>query len=94
MIREDLLIEPLARFFKQRIFGAGRTSHLAALADATEASRPVDLLGRTRSIIAEIDELWARQANLITELETLKPTGDPTSTPHGAPPSRPASPPS
>jgi hypothetical protein len=76
MVREDLLNEPLARFFQQRVFGAYRKALLAALSHDSNADSRGELAARRVALVDEIEELQVRQANLIRELEGLKPTGD------------------
>ena len=76
MVAEHELVEPLARFFAQRVFGSGRESYLAAaMASATRSDPTLDT--RRAELEKEIDDLGRRQENLINELERLEPTGDP-----------------
>src|SRR6266508_4936798 len=75
LVREDLLIEPLARFFTERIFGPNRTLLLAgSLPTGQAASEQQDT--RRAALHADILELRRRRDNLVQELQTYKPIGD------------------
>jgi hypothetical protein len=54
---EGQLIEPLARFFAERVFGASRESYLAALAVGAEAAVSSDLAARRVEITDIYDAL-------------------------------------
>jgi len=75
IVREDLLLPPVARFFKNRIFGSTRK---ILLEDSTPAG-PVDpqLDARRAAVQAELADLQRRQNNLMQELERFTPSGDP-----------------
>ncbi len=75
LVREDQLTEPLGQFFAQRVFGSSRKILLAASVTATAADPAVDI--RKATLTAEIAELQQSQENLIKELASLKPSGDP-----------------
>jgi site-specific DNA recombinase len=70
LIREDLIVEPLATFFAERILGPNR----AALLHAEAADQREDQ--KFRAIQTEIAELRRRRANVAEELQTYRPTGD------------------
>jgi site-specific DNA recombinase len=75
--REDLLTEPLETFFRERIFGAGRKSMLAAAQAFGDRPAQDALASRTAALTAKLGELRRRQGNLIKELETFESSGDP-----------------
>jgi site-specific DNA recombinase len=75
LVREDQLMEPLATFFDQRVFGASRKIMLGAAVE--QAAVDTSVAQRKAVLVAEIRDLQERQARLINELEVLKPTGDP-----------------
>jgi hypothetical protein len=75
LIREDLIVEPLARFFAERILGP----HRAALLEAEAQEEREDQ--RLHAVHAEIAELRRQRANVAEELQTYRPTATPTSTP-------------
>jgi site-specific DNA recombinase len=75
MVAEHELVEPLARFFAQRVFGSSREIYLAAAATTNDRDPLVDT--RRAELAAEIDDLSRRQENLINELERLEHSGDP-----------------
>jgi len=76
LIREDLLLDLVARFFTSRVFGANRKILLADTQPAPASANP-ELETRRVQTQAEIVDLQRRQTNLMRELETLTPTGDP-----------------
>ena len=71
-----MLLDPVARFFTQRVFGPNRKILLADTLPTPASANP-ELQARRIAIQAEITELQRRQTNLMGELETLAPTGDP-----------------
>ena len=75
LIREDVLLDPIARFFTQRVFGPNRKILLADTLPTPASANP-ELQARRIAIQAEITELQRRQTNLMRELETLAPSGD------------------
>ncbi|GIH05678.1 hypothetical protein Rhe02_37450 [Rhizocola hellebori] len=75
-IREDLLIDPARRFFRDRIFGAGRQAMLTAAAKASDLTAQNEAASHERTLEAHLADLQHRQANLIGELEKFEPTGD------------------
>ncbi len=77
LVAEGQLIQPLARFFAEPVFGASRKSYLAAVAAGAHAAANSDLATRRAEITAAIEDLKQRQENLIKELERLQPSGDP-----------------
>jgi hypothetical protein len=74
LIREDLLLDPVARFFTQRVFGPNRKILLADTLPPTSADPQLE--ARRVQVQIEIVELQRRQTNLMREPETLTPTGD------------------
>ena len=73
-VREDLIIDPIAQFFAQRIFGQARKR---LLGDTLPTARQDDQLVARRAVVqAELTDLQQRQNNLIRELERLQPSGD------------------
>jgi site-specific DNA recombinase len=77
MVAEYQLLDPLARFFATRVFGAGRKTYLdAATAHDQDAAR-AEATAQRAQITATIDGLRRGQHNLIKELENLRPSGDP-----------------
>jgi DNA invertase Pin-like site-specific DNA recombinase len=73
-VREDLLLAPVARFFKQRIFGSARK---ILLEDTLPDQQPdQDLEARRNAVQAELTDLQRRQDNLMSELERFTPSGD------------------
>jgi site-specific DNA recombinase len=77
LVAEGQLIEPLARFFAERVFGASRKRYLTAVTAGAAAAASSDLAARRAEITAAITDLKRRQQNLINELERLQPSGDP-----------------
>ena len=75
-VREDLLLEPLQAFFRDRIFGAGRQSMLAAAAETGDRAAREAAAARQASLTSQLGELQRRQSNLISELEKFEPSGD------------------
>ncbi|HZM83443.1 MAG TPA: hypothetical protein VFC19_47620 [Candidatus Limnocylindrales bacterium] len=75
-VREDLLIEPLQRFFRDRIFGSGRQAMLAAAAETGDLAAQEAAASREATLEAQLTELQRRQANLISELEKFESSGD------------------
>jgi hypothetical protein len=74
LVREDLLLDPLADFFAQRVFGAGRKRLLAA--SVGEAVIEPGLESQKAQLAHELGELRRAQDNLINELANLTPSGD------------------
>jgi DNA invertase Pin-like site-specific DNA recombinase len=75
LVREDILLDPLATFFRTRVFGEHRK---ALLADNTAApARDAKLDAERQSLLAQIAELKRRRENLLRELQTCQPIGDP-----------------
>lgn len=75
-VREDLLIEPLQRFFRDRIFGAGRQAILAGAAETDDLAAQQEAICRSAALEAQLSNLQRSQANLISELEKFEPSGD------------------
>jgi site-specific DNA recombinase len=74
LVREDLLLEPLAAFFKNRVFGKHREM---LLADSVAApTRELQLDTERRTLLAQIAELKRRRDNLLRELQTYQAIGD------------------
>src|SRR2546421_9826819 len=76
LVREDLLLPPVARFFTERVFGANRKILLAGTLLSSGGLDP-ELEARRLAIQADIIELRRRQTNLVRELESFTATGDP-----------------
>jgi hypothetical protein len=74
LVREDQLLEPLASFFKERVFGAARKALTAETGAAPSVN--AELAARKAQLLAELVELRQRQDNLLGELENLVPSGD------------------
>lgn len=72
-VREDQLIDPIARFFAGRVFGSSRKLLLADAAPVADTRAEV----HRRTLRAEIADLARAQDNLLTQLERYQPTGDP-----------------
>lgn len=75
MVREDIVLPPVARFFKERIFGSSRK---VLLQDTVpDGSVDPNLEARRATVHAELANLQRRQNNLMSELERYTPSGDP-----------------
>ena len=74
-VREDRLIEPVARFFTQRVFGPTRKILLADTHPTAQVDPTLDT--RRAAVEAELADLQRRQNNLMRELANHEPTGDP-----------------
>jgi site-specific DNA recombinase len=74
VVREDVIMEPLARFFQRRVFGDGR-DHLLARSINERTGSDGDA-ARAAALTAEIAGLQQRQDNLVRELESFEPSGD------------------
>jgi site-specific DNA recombinase len=74
LIREDTLLEPVARFFSERIFGPHRK---LLLADSLPANPHHELDAQQARLQAEITDLRRRRDMLMRELESYQPLPDP-----------------
>jgi hypothetical protein len=75
IVREDLLLPPVARFFKNRIFGPSRKILLEDTIPGGRVDPQLD--ARRVAVQAELADLQRRQNNLMQELERFNPSGDP-----------------
>jgi hypothetical protein len=75
LVREDLLLPPVAQFFKKRIFGTARKTLLEDTLPEHRADE--ELEARRRAVQAELADLQRRQDNLMRELERFTSSGDP-----------------
>jgi site-specific DNA recombinase len=73
-VREDLLLDPLARFLRDRVFGRGRGALINA-ADLDGQDRRARL-EREQALNAAVAELQRQLDNLIHELAQFTTTGD------------------
>ncbi len=75
-IREDTLMDALAGFFDQYIFGHDRAELLAAQLPATDAGHAEQLARKTAHLNTQLRRIDAAERGLISELEDRRP-GDP-----------------
>jgi site-specific DNA recombinase len=74
LVRGDVLLPPVARFFTQRVFGPNRKLLLTDTQPTPHADP--ELEARRAAVQADLADLQRRQTNLLRELENLQPTGD------------------
>jgi site-specific DNA recombinase len=75
-IREDALLEALARFYADRVFGPHRAAALAADLDTIDDRATTDRQAERERLQRKIADLTRRQANLRRQAQELDP-GDP-----------------
>jgi site-specific DNA recombinase len=73
-VREDRLIEPIARFFTQRVFGPTRKILLADSQSIPQIGPTLD--ARRAAVEADLANLQRRQTNLMRELADHQTTGN------------------
>jgi hypothetical protein len=84
-IREDLLDQVVAAFFRDRLFGPGR----AALLTATDAAAAADRDTQTAAPTARLRQLDTGMGSCVLELEQLSADPADTATPAGSAPGSP-----
>jgi DNA invertase Pin-like site-specific DNA recombinase len=75
-LREDLITQPVAQFFRDRVFGPNRKILLADTLPTAGQPDP-ELHTRRAALHAHLADLQHRQTNLMRELSGHQPSGDP-----------------